>query len=164
MQQAHKKPKCVESRILWVDEDSQELLNHSMALGCRGYPIVACDAYSMGLFLLERYEFDLIVVGQGGPSFEGRCVLEHARHLAPHSQVLILANHADVGVYLKAMDLGATDYFEKRPDPSDLIPTIEKYLRPIDRPQKPVPESSEGSDELPVETATPSVGYTPCRS
>ena len=139
MQQAHKKPKCVESRILWVDEDSQELLNHSMALGYRGYPIVASDAYSMGLFLLERYEFDLIVVSQGGPSFEGRCVLERARQLAPHSQVLILANHADVGVYLKAMDLGTTDYLEKRPDPSALIPTIEKYLRPIDRPPSQYP-------------------------
>src|ERR1035441_946620 len=120
MQHAQEKLKCVEARILWVDEDAQELPNYSLALRQRGYQVVTCGAYSRGLLLLEQQDFDLIVVSQGGPSFGGRCVLERARQLAPRTQVLILANHADVGIYLEAMDLGATDYFEKRPDPSEL--------------------------------------------
>ena len=134
MQQPQEQKTPGKLKILWVDDDARDLYSYSSEFRHRGFQVVTCDAYSLGLSLLKRHDFDLIVVSQGKPSFEGRCILEHARRLAPHTPVLILANHADVGVYLEAMDMGAADYFEKTPNPADLVCRIDAYLSQVNHP------------------------------
>jgi len=121
-------PRLREGKILLVDEDVQHLQFHSMIFHQQGYQVVTCGSYAAAARLLDRDDFDLVVLDQGGLMFKGRCVLESARRGGRDTPVLVLANHADIGVYLKAMELGATDYFEKGANPSDLISAIEGYL------------------------------------
>jgi DNA-binding response OmpR family regulator len=126
-------PRLIEGKILLVDDDVHGLQFHSMILHQQGYQVVTCGSYAAAARLLDRDDFDLVVLNQSGPIFKGQCVLESARRGGRDTPVLVLANHADVGVYLKVMELGATDYFEKGANPSDLIRVIEGSLRPTDR-------------------------------
>jgi DNA-binding NtrC family response regulator len=128
MKEAQEKQKCMQGKILWVDEDTKELDKACVALRNLGLQVVTCGAYSLGLRLLDRHDFDLIVVGQGGPSFGGRCILERAQIVAPRTPVLILTNQADMRVYLEAMDSGATDYLEKAADPIEMIRDITGHM------------------------------------
>jgi DNA-binding response OmpR family regulator len=123
-------PRLLEGKILFVDEDVQDLQFHSAIFHQHGYQVVACDSYAAAARLLDCDDFDLVVLDQGGPMFKGQCVLEGARRGGRDTPVLVLANCADLGVYLKAMELGATDYLEKGANPSDLMRAINEYLRP----------------------------------
>ena len=119
-----------EKKIMLVDGDTSDLEFYSSVLQHQGYEVVACASYAAALRVLEREDFDLVVVNQGGPKFEGRCVLESVKQDRRNVPVLVMANHADMGNYLKAMEMGATDYFEKAVNPSEWIRLIRGYLRP----------------------------------
>jgi len=129
-------PSRFEGKILLVDDAVRDLQFHSMILRQQGYQVVTCDSYAAAACLLDHDDFDLVVLNQGGPMFEGQCVLESARRGGRDTPVLVLANYADMGVYLKAMELGATDYFEKGANPLDWIRVIKGYLWPMDRPPR----------------------------
>jgi DNA-binding response OmpR family regulator len=126
-------PRLFEGKILLVDDDVQDLKFHFMIFHQHGYQVVACDSYAEAVRMLNHDDFDLVVLNQSGPVFEGQCVLERARRGDQDTPVLVLANHADMGVYLKVMELGAADYIEKGIASSVLVPIIKGYLRPTDR-------------------------------
>lgn len=129
-------PSLFEGKILLVDDAVRDLQFHSLILQQQGYEVVTCDSYAAAACLLDHDDFDLVVLNQGGPMFEGQSVLESARRAGRDTPVLVLANYADIGVYLKAMKLGATDYFEKGANPSDWIRVIKGYLWPLERPPR----------------------------
>lgn len=129
----HAMPKAHEgtasSSVLIVDENSCDLALHSIALAERGWQVTACASYSDAIARLDSRNFDLVLVEQGGPKFKGRCVLEHASKRRFFTPVLILANWAEMAIYLDAMELGALDYLEKPADPSKLFSLIEACLQ-----------------------------------
>jgi DNA-binding NtrC family response regulator len=128
MRQPQGNLRSIEGKIFLVDEDAQKLNDHLQILRRRGLQVVVRSSHSAAAPLLERNDFDLVVVSQGAPFFEGWCVLERAKQVAPRTPDLILTNYADMGVYLEAMDLGATDYLEKAVDPSEIIRVIDGIL------------------------------------
>ena len=54
--------------------------------------------------------FAFVMVTQGTPNFEGRCVLERAVEIDRSLPVLVVARCLDMNCYLEAMQLGAVDY------------------------------------------------------
>lgn len=116
-----------------MDENSRDLNSYSAILRQIGCEVVACCSYSDAIFQLESGNLDFVVVGQGGPLFRGRCVLERLSQLGQPVPAVVLADCADMPVYLEAMDLGASDYLEKTPDGSELVHFIEGWLRRNER-------------------------------
>jgi len=126
----------LEGKILLVDDDLQDLQYHFMILQQQGYQVVTCGSYAAALRLLACDDFDFVVASQGGPSFEGRRVLECAMALDRPIPVLILAKCVDMRAYLDAMWLGAVDYLQKTVDPSEMMRLIKGHLRPPEQPQQ----------------------------
>jgi DNA-binding response OmpR family regulator len=117
-------------KVLLVEEDLNDLGVYASSLEQFGYDVRTFARYSDGLRALERERFDFIVVGQGGPTFEGRLVLEYARQLDRPAPILVVTRYADMKRYLEAMELGALDYVEKPSSPSQFARVVETYLRP----------------------------------
>jgi DNA-binding response OmpR family regulator len=95
-----------------------------------GYDLRTCARYSDGVRVIQRERFDFIVVGQGGPAFEGRVVLEHARRQDRPSPVLVVTRCPAMKCDMEAMELGALDYIEKLHAPSQFARVVETYLQP----------------------------------
>ena len=74
------------------------------------YSVQACNSYPEGIRQLASGAFDIIVVGQGSPNFEGRCVLECAVEFNRRLPLAEVARHVEMSCYLEAMQLGAVDY------------------------------------------------------
>lgn len=119
----------VKGKILLADENARDLDSYSVMLRNLGYQVSAFDSYSDAALELGSRDFDMVVVSQGGPSFKSRCVLERAsKHDSP-IPVLVLADPVEMPVYLEAMELGAVDYLEKHPKPSELGRVVKANLR-----------------------------------
>ncbi|HEV2350605.1 MAG TPA: response regulator [Terriglobia bacterium] len=122
-------PTLVKGKILLVDNDPQDLSFYATVLYMQGYQVVLCESFQEATPCLENNTFDIVILGTGGPSFDGRRVLERATRPDLHIPVLLLAGWVDMGVYTEAMSLGAVDYLEKAADPTELLRAIKIHLR-----------------------------------
>jgi DNA-binding NtrC family response regulator len=126
---AKKLPRLLKPRLLVVDEDLDDLLRYAAFLQHQGYHVRATSSFADGVACVEREDFDLIVVSQGTPGFEGRSVLARAIEKDRHAHVVVLSRSIDMPCYLEAMQSGALDYREKPLVPSELGQLVRRYLR-----------------------------------
>jgi DNA-binding NtrC family response regulator len=99
-----------DAAVLLIDEDPEQLEWGGRIIQDIGYSVQACNSYAEGMRQLVSGAFDVIVVGQGSPKFEGRCVLEIAVEFNRRLPVVVVARHLEMSCYLEAMQLGAVDY------------------------------------------------------
>ena len=104
-------PGLLKKRVLVVDEGSgTHLLHYSAFLQRQGYQVRAISSFVDGAACVEREDFDLVVVSQGSPSFEGRVVLARAIEKNRWVPGSILTRAVDIPCYIEAMQSGARDY------------------------------------------------------
>jgi two-component system NtrC family response regulator len=115
-------------KILVIDEDAKDLEAYSSCLRQEGYEVRALVSYSEAIYSLESEYFDLVMVSQGSPSFEGREILERAIEMDRRMPVLVLARCLDMRCYIDAMYLGARDYFEKPLPETEILRIVRKHL------------------------------------
>jgi DNA-binding NtrC family response regulator len=96
---------------LVVDERPDGLEYYAAMLEAYGYQVRRCGAYGEGVHCLGIETFDFVIVSQGTAKFEGSCVLKRAVEIDRSLPVFVVARCLDLGSYIEAMQLGATDYF-----------------------------------------------------
>jgi DNA-binding NtrC family response regulator len=121
-------PGSIKQSLLLVDEDLDDLLCYTAVLQHQGYQVRSILSYTAGAACVEREDFDLIVVSQGSPSFEGRLVLARAIERNRSTPVLVLTRAIEMPCYIEAMQSGARDYMEKPLPPSEIGRLVKKYL------------------------------------
>jgi DNA-binding NtrC family response regulator len=120
---AHKGPK-----VLMVIDEPESLDHYSELLRALGYEVLACSSYGEALGMLQNGMFDLVAVGQGSSSFEGKDVLMRALEIDRSLPVLVLARNSDMGNYLEAMQLGAVDYLEMPVPQEEFMRVLRTHL------------------------------------
>jgi DNA-binding response OmpR family regulator len=128
----HQVPKrLVSGQILVVDEDPDDLKVYRSVLDAFGFAIYSCSSYEAGLECLENGQFDLVLVSQGSPAFEGRRVLHRSLQMDRNRAVLIVTRCVHMPCYLEAMQMGAVDYLEKPVSPNLLLRFAQTYIRNV---------------------------------
>ena len=118
----------IRKRLLVVDENLEDLRYYSAVLQHQGYEVHAIPSYKDGAASVGREDFDLILLSQGSPSFEGRSVLSRAIERDRHASVVVLSRSIDMPCYIEAMQCGARDYMQKPWLPSEIGLLVRKYL------------------------------------
>jgi DNA-binding response OmpR family regulator len=108
------KPLLIPQRkVLLVDQETSDRERYAQHLRDRGLAVRACSSYEESERCLERERFDLVIVDQGGPAFEGRAVAARSMMKDRRVPVLVTTRHHNMAAYMEAMQLGAADYLEK---------------------------------------------------
>jgi DNA-binding NtrC family response regulator len=115
--------------VLLVEEDRGYLEFLRTVIQGTGHKVHACDSYSEGICQLQSGAYDIVVVGQGSPSFEGWCVLGSAATFDRRLPVVVVARHAEMRCYLEAMQSGAVDYLAEPFVGADMSRVMQKYAR-----------------------------------
>jgi DNA-binding NtrC family response regulator len=122
------RPLVSKGRAFVVDEDRGDLAYYRSILQRLGWTVVTSSSYMEALDHLKSESFDLVVISQGTCSFEGRLVLERALMMDRKRPVLVVARSLDMGCYLEAMRMGATDYLEGPVPETELTRATEASL------------------------------------
>jgi DNA-binding NtrC family response regulator len=117
-------------KILLVDEDAGDLQLYTSLLRDQGHSVDSCTTFLEGAQRLEREWYDLVILSQGGQTFEGQTLLERAIELDRRRPVLVLTRAVDMRSYLDVMYLGAHDYVEKPPTAWEIVNTVDHCLGP----------------------------------
>jgi DNA-binding NtrC family response regulator len=112
-------------KALLVVEEPEALHYYCNILEEWGYQVRVCHSYEEGVCCLGSEVFDFVMVSQGSPNFEGRCVVERAIEIDWHLPVLVVARCLDMSCYLEAMQLGAVDYLAE----PVTVAEVERVLR-----------------------------------
>jgi DNA-binding NtrC family response regulator len=123
---AYGRPVC---RTLLVDEDPSDVRYYYGVLRALGHEVVVAESYTGALALLEQENFDIAVVAQGGPGFEGWSVVAKALEINQELPVLVVARTLDIDCYLEAMEMGAADYLERCAAPRDFMRSVDVHLQ-----------------------------------
>jgi len=113
-------------RILIADDEKniRELLRDELA--ARGSLVAVAENGLSALALLEKEEFDVLLLDLNMPGLAGLEVLKKLKEQDIPTEVIILTAHATVLNAVEAMKLGAYDYLMKPFKIVELTPVIER--------------------------------------
>jgi DNA-binding response OmpR family regulator len=116
-------------RLLMVDDNVEDLMYYTSILQRLGHDVRPCASFTEAANLFAREDFDLVIVSEGGTSFEGRSVLARAVEADRSTPVLVLTRTPNMDCYIRAMEMGAFDYLEKPLIPSEFAQLVSHHLR-----------------------------------
>jgi DNA-binding NtrC family response regulator len=121
--------KAVEGRILVVDDDQFFCKVLSILLSRQAFEVRCAPGVDSAMELLTKQSFDAIVTDLRMPgASDGLTLLEKVRSTNKAVPVIILTGYGEVDNYLRAMNLGATEYLNKPVRSEDLLAIIRSYM------------------------------------
>lgn len=115
-------------RLLYVDdEDSLRMLVQSH-LTLEGFEVETAANGHEAVAILQKQEFDLILLDLRMPEGDGFVVLRHLNEHGSHIPVIVLTGVDDVSIASECVKLGAADYLTKPYNFHELIDSVERVL------------------------------------
>jgi two-component system, NtrC family, response regulator HydG len=97
-------------------------------LSGQGYSVSAVGTAEDGLQLLERADFDLVLLDFNLPGMDGLALLEAAVAMPVAAQIVMMTAYSSIPTAVKAMRLGAFDYLTKPLQTQELLLVLQRAL------------------------------------
>ncbi len=115
-------------KILIVDDEQNILLYLSEALEDEGYFIATKNNGKEAIIMVEKEEFDLLLVDLKLKDVDGLQVMREAKIRWPDTAVIMLTGHGSLESAMEAIKYGASDYLLKPTSVIDLKDSIRRGL------------------------------------
>ncbi|MDY0151973.1 MAG: sigma-54 dependent transcriptional regulator, partial [Candidatus Cloacimonas sp.] len=115
--------------ILIVDDEQRIREELSEFLSGCGYMCYVAETPSAALREIANYNIDLVILDINLPERDGLTVLREIKELDDNIEVLMITGHGDMDLAIKAMRLGAVDFFNKPINPDEVLQSIERTKR-----------------------------------
>jgi two-component system nitrogen regulation response regulator NtrX len=116
-------------KILVIDDEAGIRSSLKGILEDEGFIVKTTDTGEKGLDLLEKENFDLILLDIWLPQMSGLDVLEKIKKSEESLQVVMISGHGSIATAVKATKLGAYDFLEKPLTLEKVILTANNALR-----------------------------------
>jgi len=113
-------------KILLVDDEKEFIDTLAERMQARGMDVETTTSAKKALELVEKDNFDAVVLDLQMPEMDGLEALKILKEKKPEIQVILLTGHATVEKGIEAMKLGALDLVEKPAELSVLTEKIHK--------------------------------------
>ena len=100
-------------RVLLVDDEVELIDRLVRRMEMRRVDVEGANSGSDALAMLDRKEFDVVVLDVKMPKMGGIETLREIKKRYPIIEVIMLTGHANVEVAIQGMELGAFDYLLK---------------------------------------------------
>ena len=116
--------------LLIEDEDSiRRVLKKVLHEDNQSYKFTEAMDGQVGISMVKKQEFDLILCDIKMPKKDGIEVLDFVRNHSPATPVVMISGHGNLETAVKAMRMGAFDYISKPPDLNHLLSTVRSALQ-----------------------------------
>ncbi|MFW6081951.1 MAG: response regulator [Desulfosalsimonas sp.] len=114
--------------ILLVDDEEEFVSTLAERLEIRGFQPEVATSGQQAVELMEKRNFDVMVLDVKMPGMDGLKVMERARTLRPDLPVILLTGHGSAENGARGMHQGAFDCLMKPLDIDDLISKIREAV------------------------------------
>lgn len=114
------------SRILIIEDEAaiRRVLVKILSEESNSYEVVEAGDGLVGIELIKKEDFDLILCDIKMPKMDGVEVLEAVKKIKPEIPIVMISGHGDLDTAVNTMRLGAFDYISKPPDLNRLLNTV----------------------------------------
>jgi two-component system nitrogen regulation response regulator NtrX len=92
------------------------------------YEVSEAEDGLIGMEMVKREDYDLVLCDIKMPKMDGVEVLEAAKKIKPETPFVMISGHGDLDTAVNTMRLGAFDYISKPPDLNRLLNTVRNAL------------------------------------
>ncbi len=114
------------SKILIIEDEAaiRRVLTKILSEESTSYKVSEAADGLIGIELIKKEDFDLILCDIKMPKMDGMEVLEAVKKIKPEIPVVMISGHGDLDTAVNSMRLGAFDYISKPPDLNRLLNTV----------------------------------------
>jgi two-component system phosphate regulon sensor histidine kinase PhoR len=114
--------------ILVIDDEERVREGCRKVLARDGYEVTIAASGEVGLEMIERRHYDIILLDLMMPSLSGFDVLAHVKTLHPDTVIIVISGYATVENSIEAMKRGAFDFIPKPFSPEQLRVVTKKAI------------------------------------
>jgi CheY-like chemotaxis protein len=126
--------------ILWIDDEIQILKPLVLLLNNHGYEVSGATSGDEGCELLEKGDFDLVLLDEIMPGKDGIRTLKSIREFNSDIPVVMITKSEDEAMIDKAYTSGVDDFLVKPLIPNQLISTCKRLLERENLIRQEIPE------------------------
>ena len=115
-------------KILVVDDEKVIRNGCREVLTQEGYEVILAENGELGLKMIEKAHFDVILLDLMMPGLSGFDVLSHVKALHPDTSIIVITGYATVENSIEAMKKGAFDFIPKPFSPDQLRVVVSKAI------------------------------------
>lgn len=115
-------------RLLWADDEIDLLKPHIMFLKSKGYDVIAANSGRDAIDLVEKEQFDLIILDENMPGLTGLETLSRIKQLSPITPVIMITKSEEENIMNQAIGSKIADYLIKPVNPNQILLSIKKNL------------------------------------
>jgi CheY-like chemotaxis protein len=115
-------------RILWVDDEIDQLQAHIIFLKEKGYDVVPASSGDDAIAAVSREDFDLVLLDEMMPGKDGLSTLEEIKDIKPSLPVVMVTKSEEEDLMDQAIGRRISDYLTKPVNPSQVLLVIKRLL------------------------------------
>jgi len=115
-------------RVLWIDDNIDELRSHIVFLGQKGYEVTGATNGRDGLALLAEQNFDAVLLDEMMPGLGGLETLAEIRKLHAHIPVIMITKSEAEDLMTRAIGRRIDDYLVKPVSPLQIQAALKKQV------------------------------------
>ncbi|MBL4662166.1 MAG: sigma-54-dependent Fis family transcriptional regulator [Flavobacteriaceae bacterium] len=114
------------SKILIIEDEAaiRRVLVKILSEENDTYEVFEAEDGLVGINLIKKEDYDLILCDIKMPKMDGVEVLEAVKKIKPEVPIVMISGHGDLDTAVNTMRLGAFDYISKPPDLNRLLNTV----------------------------------------
>ena len=118
------------SKILVIEDEAaiRRVLVKILSEESKSYHVEAAEDGLIGIEMIKKSDYDLVLCDIKMPKMDGVEVLEAAKKIKPETAMVMISGHGDLDTAVKTMRMGAFDYISKPPDLNRLLNTVRNAL------------------------------------
>jgi PAS domain S-box-containing protein len=115
-------------KILVIDDEKVIREGCCEVLTRDGYEVILAENGGLGLKMIEKAHFDIILLDLMMPSISGFDVLSNVKALHPDTSIIVITGYATIENSIEAMKKGAFDFIPKPFSPDQLRVVVSKAI------------------------------------
>ena len=116
-------------KILVIDDEKVIREGSREVLTLEGYEVALAETGDLGVKIIEKTHFDVILLDLMMPGLSGFDVLSHVKALHPDTSIIVITGHATIENSIAAMKEGAFDFIPKPFSPNQLRMVVSKAMK-----------------------------------
>ena len=116
------------SKLLWVDDEVEQLRAHLLFLEKKGYEVVTVTNGTDAIDLCREGHFDLVLLDEQMPGISGLETLQRIKELQPTLPVVMVTKSEEENIMEQAIGQKIADYLIKPVNPNQILLTLKKNI------------------------------------
>lgn len=118
----------MDKKILWVDDEIDQLKAHIIFLGERGYNVETASNGDDAIEQVKNANFDMVLLDEMMPGRDGLSTLIELKNIKPNLPVVMVTKSEEERLMEQAIGQKIDDYLTKPVNPSQVLSAVKKIL------------------------------------